>query len=909
MRRHIRKAISLAAIAALLAPIGLTAVNANDVKNAESNPIKDCLSKMTNPRLAVQFLIDESKSLQDSDPSDQRVDAINSTIAALTFNFADVDEKEDEKKLEIDVRLSGFAKKFNAHKPEKSNTNSREWIALSEADNATLYDEVEKFRSRDTEGYTNYEAGLEGAERSFVEYDRERGGEVSCKTLIWLTDGNLDLDNSSSNQKLEDGQKKTLCKAGGVVDRLRSQQVFVIGLGLNSNASKKQDFSLMAQMLTGGCGERDPYGRFTEVGSSDQLVREMFQNLLSGKVSNPVPCRGEEQNNDCREVRFSVRPPLSRINVLVGLTKGINTAVVINPENETVPFAQGGKAITVQERRIQSLPSFDLSTILKIDVYEMPGEWRLQFRGPGAANALVMSIFFSDVVVEIENLPLRIDRREPQPIEVSLGDLGLEGFDDIDASGTIADFDSPVKVVAELVLGSSQVTAEVDEVAGQPGDFVVKFNPQQLEDAPSNGVLTLTPVAVLGGQEINFTPRSEEVVLVLGDGFPTISKVSATDIDNDGKSQVTVKFNGPEEGTGSARILPEQFVATEVPAGNEVSKVDVVASKDGTISVKAGQSEVIEFKVDPEFAANGRFKGEIQIELMNSFGDSQTQKVAFGFNMTKPFDKEKFLWAFLVMLISFLLVQGIILFFAVDRFSRLAKIPSGTYFARFRVRLNSSVSIEVVEPGSWFEVFKDSSVPVMSAASGKRQFGFKEFKIYGSRLQGLKCLLAGGDSSVLASWPSRVVVASRSAISDSDGLGRLAPQLAEEWAVAVAPSDVQTLAQNLRESELPVETYVDHLTGELREINRDIPIEVEVLYFVPDFNGELAESQIDEMISRLETAGIRELISKVGLTYGTESSDPTVGSDSEAGASESASGSSGSTTIPWSGSSVDDEYG
>jgi hypothetical protein len=902
MRRHIRKAISLAAIAALLAPIGLTAVNANDVKNAESNPIKDCLSKMTNPRLAVQFLIDESKSLQDSDPSDQRVDAINSTIAALTFNFADVDEKEDEKKLEIDVRLSGFAKKFNAHKPEKSNTNSREWIALSEADNATLYDEVEKFRSRDTEGYTNYEAGLEGAERSFVEYDRERGGEVSCKTLIWLTDGNLDLDNSSSNQKLEDGQKKTLCKAGGVVDRLRSQQVFVIGLGLNSNASKKQDFSLMAQMLTGGCGERDPYGRFTEVGSSDQLVREMFQNLLSGKVSNPVPCRGEEQNNDCREVRFSVRPPLSRINVLVGLTKGINTAVVINPENETVPFAQGGKAITVQERRIQSLPSFDLSTILKIDVYEMPGEWRLQFRGPGAANALVMSIFFSDVVVEIENLPLRIDRREPQPIEVSLGDLGLEGFDDIDASGTIADFDSPVKVVAELVLGSSQVTAEVDEVAGQPGDFVVKFNPQQLEDAPSNGVLTLTPVAVLGGQEINFTPRSEEVVLVLGDGFPTISKVSATDIDNDGKSQVTVKFNGPEEGTGSARILPEQFVATEVPAGNEVSKVDVVASKDGTISVKAGQSEVIEFKVDPEFAANGRFKGEIQIELMNSFGDSQTQKVAFGFNMTKPFDKEKFLWAFLVMLISFLLVQGIILFFAVDRLSRIAKIPSETHAARFKARITESGSIEVVYPATWFDVFKSSTDPVMSSVSGKRRHDFGSFRIYGTRSAGLRWLFAGQDSTLKVDWPGNVVVGSRSSLDSPDRDGRISPHLAGEWALAVGNLDAESLERNLSEPDESRATYIDHLTGDVRELPKVLEIEAEFLYFVRDFAGERASEQIEEMVMQLSTEPLRELIASAArLAVTSPKAVVEAPSDSEDSDSRSSTSRGGMT--------IEDEYG
>jgi hypothetical protein len=894
MRKQIQKALAIAVAVALSTPLGLTVANANDVENQESNPIKECLSKMANPRLAVQFLIDESKSLLDSDPSDQRVDAINSTVAALSFNFADADEKKNEKKLEIDIRLSGFAKRFNDH--------GSEWIALSEADNATLYAEVEKFRKRDTEGYTNYQAGLEGAERSFVGYDRDRGGEVACKALIWLTDGNLDLDNSSSNQKPEDGQKKTLCESGGVVDRLRSQQVFVIGLGLNSNASKKQDFSLMSRMLTGGCGEREPYGRFTEVGSADQLIREMFRNLLDGETNDPVPCKGEEQNNDCREVRFSVRPPLSRINVLVGLTKEINTAVVINPQNETVPFAEGGRAIPVQERRIQSVPSFDLSTILKIDVHEMPGEWRLQFRGPGAANALVMSIFFSDVVVEIEDLPLRIDRREPEPIEVSLGDLGLEGFDDVDASGTIADFDSPVKVIAELALGSSLVTGEVNEVAGQPGDFVVTFNPQQLEDAPSNGVLTLTPVAVLGGQEINFTPRSEDVVLVLGDGFPTISKVSATDIDNDGKSEVIVTFDGPEEGTGSARILPEKFVATELPAGNEASKVSIDASNDGVVSIDSGKSEVIEFKVDPEFAANGHFKGEIQIELKNSFGESQTQKVAFDFNMTKPFDTEAFLWSLVVMLISFLLVQGVILFFAVDRLSRIAKVPSETHAARFKARVTESGSIEVMYPATWFDVLKSSTDPVMSSVSGKRRHDFGPFTIFGTRSAGLRWLFAGQDSTLTVDWPGNVVVGSRSSLDSSESSGRISPHLAGEWALAVGKVDAESLARNLSNGDEPPATYIDHLTGDVREFSKVLEIEAEFLYFVRDFAGERASEHIEEMVMQLSTEPLRELIASAAQT---PISSPKVPSEATSGSEDSDSMPSASRGPM----SIEDEYG
>ena len=110
MRKKIQKISSIAVASILLFPMGMTVANAGD--SPKPNPIKDCLSKMENPRLAVQFLIDESKSLQTSDPLDQRVDAIKSSIATLTFNFADVAEK-DETKLLIDVRLSGFGKNFH----------------------------------------------------------------------------------------------------------------------------------------------------------------------------------------------------------------------------------------------------------------------------------------------------------------------------------------------------------------------------------------------------------------------------------------------------------------------------------------------------------------------------------------------------------------------------------------------------------------------------------------------------------------------------------------------------------------------------------------------------------------------------------------------------------------------------
>lgn len=849
MRRGVQRLATLACVAFLLTPATQGFVSASDASS--DNPIKDCLAQMSEPRLAVQFLIDESKSLQTTDPLDRRVDAINSSIATLTFNFENVDESS-EKNIAIDIRLAGFAKTFQNH--------GSDWISLSENDNESIYAEVERFRQRNVGGFTNYQAGLEGAERSFVEYDRARTGEFACKALVWLTDGNLDLDNSSANQGPEERQIKELCSTNGVVDRLRSQRVFVIGLGLNSIAAKKQDFALMSRMLKGGCGEREPFGTFSEVESADDLIREIFRNLVSGNPNELVPCEGEEENNDCREVRFTVRPPLSRINVLVGLTNKIDSATVINPENESVLFAQGGKVLAIQDGRVRSQPSFELSTILKIDVQELSGQWRLQFRGVGANDALVMSVFFSDVIVEIEDLPLRIDRREPQPVMISLGNLGLEGLDDVDAPGTVTDFDSPVSVEANLVLGSVLVRGVVSESPTVLGRFSIEFDTDQLENAPSNGTLTLTPIAVLGGQEINFTSRTEAVALVLGDGFPTVKAVSTTDIDNDGKSTVAITFDGPEEGTGSVRILSDQFAALEVPAGYELDEVAIGPINESIVSLESGQEQVVDFVVDPAFKANGRVKGEIFIEFKNSFGDTQTQSVAFGFNMTKPFDAERFFWALLIMLISFIIAQAVILFFAVDRFSRITKVPAETYYALFRMRVTDGGLIEPLHPSTWMDVFRLTTDPVMGSVSGKRRHGFGEFTVYGTRSSGLRWLFAGGDSTLRVSWPGNIVVGSRSHKTPSDSDGRISPQLAGEWAIAVSQSGAVELADAAAKSDEPLLSYVDHLTGETRKVVRDSSIEVDCLYFVADFDGEKAGELIEEMVMHLSMEPMREMI-------------------------------------------------
>jgi len=196
----------------------------------------------------------------------------------------------------------------------------------------------------------------------------------------------------------------------------------------------------------------------------------------------------------------------------------------------------------------------------------------------------------------------------------------------------------------------------------------------------------------------------------------------------------------------------------------------------------------------------------------------------------------------------------------------------------------------------------------MSAVSGKSKIDFDEFTIRGTRLHGVKCLVAGSDPSLFVTWPGLVVVGSRSSSTDVGGVGRISPRLAGEWAVAVVPSDALALARNSEESELPAATYIDHLTGEVREIEKNQPIEVEVLYFIAGFDGTEADSQIDDMISHLETSGIREVVASVSKDLGSSDSMKTgpLGSKATPGDSEKPDS---PPPISWSSPSVDDEYG
>ena len=858
MQNKLGRAVSVLLVAILSTGSLASAIGSGPTPSTP-NPIKQCLEQSKNSRLAALFNLDESSSLKKSDPENRRVDAMKTAMAALAANLRGLDK--DSTSNNIDIATSGFAKKFDTH--------GHVWSALTSQTISSLLDEADAYAGRNETPYTDYEAALEGAEKMFVEYDRAHPDTQNCKVLVWFSDGNLDVDNSSGNQKPEQRKRDEICKKeSGVVDRLRGQDVFIVGLGLQAEGVPT-NFDLMSKITEGGCGTRPGLGAFTEVESADALIQEMFKNLF-GSTNDPLqPCSDQPDNDNCKEVVFGVRPPLDRINALVSITNTIDKASVITPGNSSVVFATGGVMQEKRESFLTSTPSFELSTILGLQVSSLAGQWRIRFEGPGAKYASVFSVFFSDVSVKVDGTPLERDKKKLAPIMVSIGKTDLSG---LDAGSSVVDFDVPPTVRAELVANGINRSIPATETSPGSGQFSLSLDSNAAKDLPGLVTLRITPEASISGHKIEFSATSVPLTLRLGDGFPIIKGLTVTNIDGKGASILSISLGGPEEGKGTATIVQDSLETEEVPAGYDDVNASLSTDSSSTKTLTPNVSGVITAKLSPGFAANGKFSGSIDVLLRNAQGEEQTSRLSFTFNMTKPFNTGDFLLILIILLGVFAFVQGAIFFAAADRLSRIGKVPDGTWYARFDILVKEDDSVLVEYPSTWDEIVKYHAQPVDAGqVSRKREAKFESFRFFGTRRQGLLSLMRAGDTSIMVESGGAVMVTTGAHRSSEPFTGRVRPTLAGEWAAAISGDTAKRVAEDaagVGPSEPPVEDdlYKREFGGGFDAPASTIRPEIRasVIYFFKDFNPALPEDLGVSVEETLQYARIRDAVAAIG---------------------------------------------
>lgn len=265
MRRKLN-AVATALLALCLTISGATMLPsnndafANEVTPAGQAAFGDltaCLTSSKDKRLDVFYLIDNSNSLQDTDPQGVRFDVLENSIAQLG-DFAD----------------SGVKVRYAAAIFSTDASPLVDWTEITDGASAQAEGQrtAGRLESLGTSGRTDWEDGVRYA------YDRLEDSDA-CRAMIWFTDGAINPEN---NDEAKFRSLDALCHSGvssgsldndeyGLLARFKQDNISVFAVLLedpNFDAKDKYFVSYL-KALVEGSGELVPFrGQFDGEGGS-----------------------------------------------------------------------------------------------------------------------------------------------------------------------------------------------------------------------------------------------------------------------------------------------------------------------------------------------------------------------------------------------------------------------------------------------------------------------------------------------------------------------------------------------------------------------------------------------------------------------------------------------------------------
>jgi len=231
-----------------------------------------------NAVLQVLLLIDQSGSLQQTDPDDQRITGARAVVRSYAALADQVRQ--------IEFQVAGFGEDYRPG----------EWEFLDQDTLGDFLERVETVGSEDDQDHTDYVYALDGASQAFSD-----SPSVTCQILFWFTDGQHDLDEdllpAEGLQRFYFAQPVTrenvveaetlmpalVCDAGGYAEQLGelgvSSQIVLLGDESGVDEASRRVLRGMGGDLSLDCGPGN--GSFQSV---DDVSRLPFIMACSSQV-------------------------------------------------------------------------------------------------------------------------------------------------------------------------------------------------------------------------------------------------------------------------------------------------------------------------------------------------------------------------------------------------------------------------------------------------------------------------------------------------------------------------------------------------------------------------------------------------------------------------------------------------
>ena len=559
-------------------PATMTSANAVPSIDGAFEDLGRCLQSQGKDKvLDVFYLIDESGSLQDTDPKNARADILSSSLQQLASFRNDVT---------VNYSVGFFAHEYGVWQAWR--TVNRGGI-VPEA--ARLNAEV---RERNEGNYTDWLQGINGA---IDELNAQHARTNGCSTLIWLTDGGIQL---STVERTKDAIKQ-LCT--NRFDVLRKNGVTVLGILLKNDAAlamlseEEQEaqayfMSLMEPLVTG----KGVLADGTELECGSFPIPKNYRQGALFVASDPKDLAYE----------FLKLPP--RIEGCATVSKFDKSEFVIEPgisEFQLVTTASNwslldpnGKTLTSTSRQIRVFETAGAAQIKVGTNNAGRGDWKFSGNG-GETNLFLCS-----------GLDIRIDLGT----EFISGRAGiLSGKVVSQSTGLPADltkYDPDHPITVELITGGKSGSKKEAEQSDPASFLLQKFTPGT-DSAEAEVRITLY-LKTKRGTPLAPVSISQKIDVRLLSNYPTLktepielSKLESELVPATG----SVEFKGPERADGKVCIdtSAKPIVIKDDKSRADSYKISTAGvDVEGCMRIRQGEESSLKLTVSNSITAESK---------------------------------------------------------------------------------------------------------------------------------------------------------------------------------------------------------------------------------------------------------------------------------------------------------------
>lgn len=595
---------------------------------------------------SVVLLVDESQSLEESDPAAQRVTAAGHLVTEWKL-------LSERGGVTLNVQTMAFSE----------STTPGAWRNVA-TENAVLLADVEAFAGRHSGQQTDYWMALNGARASLSQADPT--GQT-CQAIVWFSDGKLDafprytvdgseatkpyLSSAGSPAEASAAAAADLCRSGGLVDQLRSTDISLFAIGLNAGTSVPADFQLMQALATASAGPdgqpcggvpADGKGWFklaTDIGgliaSFDELI---LPDATVATTSVPI-CQKEV----CAQFAhtFVLDNSLTWVHVLArSEVKGLD--LYVRPPNGEPAKVTGSFSVGAVQGTSKA---YDEQTI-NIDLIEpagnWAGQWSIIFVDPSGSSTGLQSqtsiSMAADLTPTVE-VPTKVYADEPlEGLVLGLQRGSDEPVDPASLQGTVA-----VQAVLVDAAGGrvplvedgtatafgNAVTVDLTDVAVGRGRVVVDL------------AVTTAPTTVAGaavpGTALKPTTAEYAVDVLPPLGYPTVATTAINfgTWDQDAPPAMTAPLH--VVGPGCVWLGETRMVSGPQRAGT-VGVAGLPASGTAAVCLVDGEERDIPMTLSAQASGNGGLTGDMVLSIAAADAKDRPRliTVAYSADLNRP---------------------------------------------------------------------------------------------------------------------------------------------------------------------------------------------------------------------------------------------------------------------------------